>query len=149
MQRRFCEIVVQFKKLPHAIFPEQAHQDSANRLVIQLQPEEGIRLYLLNKVPGLDESFPMENVSLDLTLSEAFTERRVPEAYERLLFDVMRSNSTLFMRADQVEAAWQWVDDIADGWKQQKQKSLPYMAGSNGPADSIALIARDGRRWQD
>lgn len=149
MQRRFCEIVVQFKKLPHAIFPEQAHQDSANRLVIQLQPEEGIRLYLLNKVPGLDESFPMENVSLDLSLSEAFTERRAPEAYERLLYDVMRSNSTLFMRADQVEAAWQWVDGIADGWKQHKQKSLPYMAGSNGPADSIALIARDGRRWHD
>lgn len=149
MQRRFCEIVVQFKKLPHAIFPDQAHQDSANRLVIQLQPEEGIRLYLLNKVPGLDESFPMENVSLDLSLSEAFTERRVPEAYERLLYDVMRSNSTLFMRADQVEAAWQWVDDIAESWKQHKQKSLPYVAGSTGPADSIALIARDGRRWQD
>lgn len=149
MQRRFCEIVVQFKKLPHAIFPDQSHQDSANKLVIRLQPEEGIRLYLLNKVPGLDESIPLENVSLDLSLSETFTDRRVPEAYERLLLDVMRANSSLFMRADQVEAAWHWVDAIAAGWQQHKQKSLPYMAGTLGPSDSIALIARDGRRWQE
>ncbi|MDT8429620.1 MAG: glucose-6-phosphate dehydrogenase [Pseudomonadales bacterium] len=149
LQRRFCEIVVQFKKLPHALFPDQANQDTANKLLIRLQPEEGIRLYLLNKVPGLDENFPLENVSLDLSLSDTFTNRRVPEAYERLLLDVMRANSSLFMRADQVEAAWQWVDAIAAGWKKHKQKPLPYMAGSMGPSDSIALIARDGRRWQE
>lgn len=149
LQRRFCEIVVQFRKLPHAIFPDQANHNFSNRLVIRLQPEEGIQLDLLNKVPGLDESFPMEKVSLDLSLTEAFTNRRVPEAYERLLYDVMRANSALFMRADQVEAAWQWVDDIMSGWKQHKQKALPYMAGTMGPSDSVALIARDGRRWQD
>jgi len=149
LQRRFCEIVVQFKKLPHAIFPEQNVPESANRLVIRLQPDEGIRLYLLNKVPGLDESFPMETVSLDLSLSEAFTNRRVPDAYERLLFDVMRANSTLFMRADQVEAAWQWVDDIRAGWQSGKQKCVPYVAGTVGPSESIALIARDARHWKD
>jgi glucose-6-phosphate 1-dehydrogenase len=149
LQRRFCEIVVQFKKLPHAIFPEQSVQESANRLVIRLQPDEGIRLYLLNKVPGLDESFPMETVSLDLSLSEAFTERRVPDAYERLLYDVMRANSTLFMRADQVESAWQWVDDIREGWKTAKHKCVPYVAGTVGPTESIALIARDARQWKD
>jgi glucose-6-phosphate 1-dehydrogenase len=149
LQRRFCEIVVQFKKLPHAIFPDQNVQDSANRLVIRLQPDEGIRLYLLNKVPGLDESYPMETVSLDLSLSEAFTDRRVPDAYERLLYDVMRANSTLFMRADQVEAAWQWVDDIRKGWKLTKQRCVPYAAGTVGPSESIALIARDERNWKD
>lgn len=149
MQRRYCEIVVQFKELPHAIFQEQTGRNSANRLVIQLHPDEGIRLNLLNKVPGLDENFPLETVSLNLSLTDAFTERHVPDAYERLLFDVMRGNSTLFMRADLVEEAWIWIDDIRAGWDSTKLKANPYMSGSMGPADSVALVARDGRQWQD
>jgi glucose-6-phosphate 1-dehydrogenase len=149
MQRRYCEIVVQFKELPHAIFQQQSGENSANRLVIQLQPEEGIRLHLLNKVPGLDEDFPLESVSLNLSLTDAFTERHVPDAYERLLFDVMRGNSTLFMRADLVEEAWIWIDQIREGWDTTKLKANLYMAGSMGPADSVALVARDGRQWQD
>lgn len=107
MQARFSEIVVQFNQVPHAIFHEQLDTSNANRLVIRLQPNEGIRLHLLNKVPGLDDSQALENLSLNLSLSDVFTDRRVPDACERLLYDVMRSNSTLFMRADQVEAAWQ------------------------------------------
>jgi glucose-6-phosphate 1-dehydrogenase len=149
MQARFSEIVVQFNQVPHAIFHEQMGVANANRLVIRLQPDEGIRLHLLNKVPGLDDLHALEMVSLNLSLSDVFTNRRVPDAYERLLYDVMRSNSTLFMRADQVEAAWQWVDEIAAGWKSAKQRSIPYMAGSWGPSESIALIARDGRSWQE
>jgi len=149
MQKRFSEIVIQFNEVPHAIFGEQMRSGSANRLVIRLQPEEGIRLHLLNKVPGLDDSQPLELVSLNLSLSDVFTSRRVPDAYERLLLDVMRGNSTLFMRADQVEAAWQWVDGIAAGWQKSKLRPLPYMAGSWGPSESIALIARDGRNWQE
>ncbi len=149
LARRYCEIVVQFKELPHAIFPDQTGAGNANRLVIRLQPEEGIRLHLLNKVPGLDEQNPLEPVSLNLSLTEAFTDRRLPEAYERLLYDVMRANSTLFMRADLVEAAWSWVDDIRSGWQSSKQKTVFYPAGSVGPTESVALIARDGRYWQD
>ena len=149
MQKRFSEIVIQFNEVPHAIFGEQMRSGSANRLVIRLQPEEGIRLHLLNKVPGLDDAVPLELVSLNLSLSDVFTSRRVPDAYERLLLDVMRANSTLFMRADQVEAAWQWVDGIAAGWHKSKLRPLPYMAGSWGPSESIALIARDGRNWQE
>jgi glucose-6-phosphate 1-dehydrogenase len=149
MQKRFSEIVVQFNEVPHAIFDEQMRSGNANRLVIRLQPDEGIRLILLNKVPGLDDAAPLEMVSLNLSLSDVFTNRRVPDAYERLLLDVMRGNSTLFMRADQVEAAWQWVDGIAAGWRLSKQSPLPYVAGSWGPSESIALIARDGRNWQE
>ncbi len=149
MQSRFSEIVVQFNQVPHAIFHEQVGSGKGNRLVIRLQPEEGVRLHLLNKVPGLDDSLPLEMVSLNLSLSDVFTNRRVPDAYERLLFDVMRCNSTLFMRADQVEAAWQWVDDIAAGWRAAKQRPIPYVAGTWGPSESIALIARDGRSWQE
>ena len=106
-------------------------------------------MHLLNKVPGLDEQNPLEPVSLNLSLTEAFTDRRLPEAYERLLYDVMRANSTLFMRADLVEAAWSWVDDIRSGWQSSKQKTVFYPAGSVGPTESVALIARDGRYWQD
>lgn len=149
MRSRFSEIVVQFNEVPHSIFGDQMRAGAANRLVIRLQPNEGIRLQLLNKVPGLDDALPLETVSLDLSLSKSFTNHRVPDAYERLLLDVMRANSTLFMRADQVEAAWQWVDGIAAGWHKSKQRPIPYTAGSAGPSESIALIARDGRNWQE
>ncbi len=149
MHKRFSEIVIQFNEVPHAIFGEQVPLGGANRLVIRLQPEEGIRLHLLNKVPGLDDAMPLELVSLNLSLSDVFTTRRVPDAYERLLLDVMRSSSTLFMRADQVEAAWQWVDGIVAGWQKSMQRPVPYAAGSWGPTESIALIARDGRHWQE
>ncbi|GAB1260228.1 glucose-6-phosphate dehydrogenase [Aurantivibrio plasticivorans] len=146
MIKKYSEIVIQFRDLPHAIFTDQ-QVSSPNRLVIRLQPNEGIHLQLLNKVPGLDDPMSLEAVPLDLSLSEAFSNRRVPDAYERLLFDVMRANSTLFMRAEQVEAAWQWVDDIIAGWQSSKQKVIGYPAGSWGPSESIALIARDDRNW--
>lgn len=149
MVKRFSEIIIQFNEVPHSIFGEQMTSGSANRLTIRLQPDEGIRLHLLNKVPGLDETMPLEAVALNLSLSEAFTEERVPDAYERLFYDVMRNNSTLFMRAEQVEAAWEWVDGIIDGWKATNKKVVSYTAGSWGPAESIALIARDDRQWHE
>lgn len=149
MIRRFSEIIIQFNEVPHSIFGEQMTGGEANRLSIRLQPDEGIRLYLLNKVPGLDDATPLEPVALNLSLSDVFTNRRVPDAYERLFYDVMRANSTLFMRADQVEAAWEWVDKIIEGWKATNKKAVSYTAGSWGPAESIALIARDGRQWHE
>ena len=149
MVKRYSEIVIQFKEVPHVIFGDQLENGDPNRLVIRLQPNEGIRLLLRNKTPGLEDPMHLEPVSLNLSLSEAFTDRRVPDAYERLLFDVMRSNSALFMRADQLEAAWAWVDGIIEGWEATSKKVVGYTAGSWGPADSVALIARDGRNWDD
>ncbi len=149
MVKRYSEIVIQFNDVPHAIFGEQVAGSSPNQLVIRLQPDEGIRLKLLNKVPGLQDPMPLENVSLNLSMSEVFTNRRLPSAYERLLFDVMRGNSTLFMRAEQVEAAWSWVDGIVEGWSAMSKKIVGYPAGSWGPSDSIALVAKDGRSWDE
>ncbi|GAB1269873.1 glucose-6-phosphate dehydrogenase [Aurantivibrio infirmus] len=149
MPKRFSEIVIQFNEVPHSIFGEKMTGGMPNQLVIRLQPEEGIRLHLLNKVPGLDDTMPLRPVVLDVALSEAFVNRRVPDAYERLLYDVIRSNSTLFMRADQVEAAWEWVDGIIDGWQKNSTKVVPYTAGSWGPSASIALVAKDGRNWNE
>jgi glucose-6-phosphate 1-dehydrogenase len=147
MMRRSSEIVIQFKDVPHRIFGEPQTGNAPNRLVIRLQPDEGIHLQLLNKVPGLEDPMMLEPVILNLSLSDAFTDRSVPDAYERLLFDVMRNNSTLFMRSDQLEAAWIWVDKIIEAWQRGKKKVSPYPAGSWGPSDSIALIAKDGRAW--
>ncbi len=147
MQTRYSEIVIQFRAVPHSIFPGQKVFNHPNKLVIRVQPDEGIYLELLNKAPGLDVSMPLEPVRLDLSFSEAFTGTRVPDAYERLLYDVLRSNMTLFMRADELEAAWAWVDGIIEGWRISEQPAVPYSAGSWGPAESIALIARDNRNW--
>jgi glucose-6-phosphate 1-dehydrogenase len=149
MPRKMSEIVIQFKEVPHHIFGESADNTKANKLVIRLQPDEGIELLLMNKIPGLDEPQNLAPVSLNLSLSDAFTGQRVPDAYERLLFDVMRSNSSLFMRADQLEAAWQWVDEIIKAWSQSNSKPVGYPAGSWGPSASVAMIARDGRQWDD
>lgn len=148
MVKRFSEIVIQFNEVPYYIFGDQGMADSANRLIIRLQPDEGIRLRLLSKRPGLAASMPLEAVSLNLSFSDAFTDR-VADAYERLLLDVMRGNRTLFVRADEVEAAWIWVDHIVEGWELSNKKVVSYTAGSWGPAESIALIARDGRQWHE
>ena len=147
MVRRSSEIVIQFNDVPHRIFGEPQTGSAPNRLVIRLQPDEGIHLQLLNKVPGLEDPMLLEPVMLNLSLSDAFTDRSVPDAYERLLFDVMRNNATLFMRSDELEAAWLWVDNIIQTWQRGKKKVSPYPAGSWGPTESIALIAKDGRGW--
>ena len=148
LPKRFSEIVIQLKDLPHSIFGEQS-QGAPNRLIIRLQPDEGIQLEMMNKVPGLDATMPLQAVSLNLSYSQTFLQTRGHDAYERLLLDVIRGNSTLFVRADEVEAAWDWVDAIVDGWRDTKKSAAPYTAGSWGPSDAIALMARDGRSWRD
>lgn len=148
LPKRFSEIVIQLKDLSHSIFGMNA-QSAPNRLIIRLQPDEGIQLEMMNKVPGLDATMPLQSVSLNLSYSQAFLQTRAHDAYERLLLDVIRGNSTLFVRSDEVEAAWEWVDAIVDGWRAASQRAAPYTAGSWGPSDAIALMARDGRSWRD
>jgi len=147
LQRRFSEIVIHFRDIPHSIFPRSPAAGLPNRLVIHLQPYEGIHLYLMSKVPGLESAAKIRPVHLNLSFSEAFRDRRTPEAYERLLLDVIRANSTLFVRADELDAAWLWIDRIRAGWERSAQPLVTYQAGSWGPAESIALLARDGRNW--
>ena len=122
---------------------------NANRLVIRLQPNEGIEMHLMNKVPGLSEGISLQNMGLNLSFEEAFEEHRSPSAYERLLLDVTRGDQTLFMRSDELRGAWRWVDGILDGWSSANQTTQSYMAGSSGPDDALALLIKDGRKWQD
>ncbi|GAF44895.1 glucose-6-phosphate dehydrogenase [Rhodococcus wratislaviensis] len=147
MDRRCSEIVVQFKPVPHPMFPGSEGHSEPNRLVIQLQPHEGMRLHMTAKEPG-PGGIRLKPVSLDLNYIETF-KRPSPDAYERLLMDVVRGNPTLFMRRDEVEAAWEWVEQILVGWENSERAPRRYPAGTNGPTDATTLIERDGRAWHE
>jgi glucose-6-phosphate 1-dehydrogenase len=147
MARRTSEIVVVFKAPPHAMFPHSEGVTEANRLHIQVQPDEGMRLHLTAKEPG-PGGIRLRPVSLDLSYATAF-EQRLPDAYERLLMDVIKGNPTLFMRRDEVEAAWTWVEPILSAWATSPGRPDPYPAGSTGPDAAAALLERDGRTWQE
>jgi glucose-6-phosphate 1-dehydrogenase len=147
MDRRSSEIVVFFKEPPHDVFPHRTGVTAPNRLHIQVQPDEGMRLHLTAKEPG-PGGYRLKPVSLDLNFASAF-EQRSPDAYERLLMDVVKGNPTLFMRRDEVEAAWAWCDPIIDHWTETGLPPKRYAAGSAGPTTAITLIERDGRSWQE
>ena len=144
---RMSEIVIVFKPIPHSIFDEAAGRISSNQLVIRLQPNEGVKQSLMIKDPG-PGGMRLRNVSLDMSFADAF-DARSADAYERLLLDVIRHNQTLFMRRDEVEAAWQWVDPILKAWESTGQLVQSYTSGTWGPSQAIALIERDGRTWHE
>ncbi|PWL18448.1 glucose-6-phosphate dehydrogenase [Falsochrobactrum shanghaiense] len=144
---RVSEIVVTFKPIPHSIFGEGAGKVMANTLVIRLQPDEGVKQWLMIKDPG-PGGMRLRHVPLDMSFAESFNERN-PDAYERLIMDVVRGNQTLFMRRDEVEAAWRWIDPILQGWELNNQPVQGYTSGTWGPSSSIALIERDGRTWHE
>lgn len=147
MSRRYTEIVIQFKEVPYHIFANRGRCISANRLVISLQPDESVKMMIMTKIPGLSEQMHLREMALELNMPE--NAPRTPEAYERLLLDVIRGNPTLFMRRDEVEAAWKWADPILEGWEAGEVKLKNYSAGSVGPASAIAMIERDGRSWHE
>ena len=153
LPERRTQIAIQFKPVPHSIFEGAAKADmAANRLVIDLQPDEDIELLLMNKAPGLSErGMRLQSLPLSLSLAKAYSgpnsRRRI--AYERLILDVIQNNSTLFVRRDEVERAWEWIDGVADAWRESSMTPKPYAAGSWGPAGAFALIERSGRAWYD
>ena len=145
LEEKHSEIVVQFQDVPHSIFPQQEFDVSPNLLRIRLQPDEGVELSVMAKKPG-PGGLELQPVALDLSFEETFG-IRYPDAYERLLMEVLRGNPALFMRRDEVEAAWHWIDGIIEGWESSKQKADTYVAGSWGPTASSLLLDRDGRAW--
>ncbi|HUO88200.1 MAG TPA: glucose-6-phosphate dehydrogenase [Rhizomicrobium sp.] len=150
MPLRRSEIVIQFRGVPHSIFP--GSYLLANRLTIRLQPEEEIALLLMNKTPSLEQDgMQLRPLSLNLSLSDTFRSqsprRRI--AYERLLLEALHGRSTLFVRRDEAEAAWTWIDAIIAGWKRQGTPPLAYAAGTWGPSAAIALVERSGHSWHE
>ncbi|WP_150526123.1 glucose-6-phosphate dehydrogenase [Roseibium sediminis] len=147
LAQRVSEIVVQFRPIPHSIFSAEAGSISANRLIIRLQPDEGVQMKVMIKDPG-PGGMRLREVPLDMSFAEAFKVRN-PDAYERLIMDVIRGNQTLFMRRDEVDAAWSWIDPILTAWASSKEPPRGYTAGTWGPSASIALVERDGRTWAE
>ena len=149
LSSRLSEICVVFKQPPHTIFP-QVEALRGNALIIRLQPDEGITLRVAIKDPGPGGMRLLE-VPLDMTFADALGEEGgvMPEAYERLIMDVIRGDQTLFMRGDEVEAAWGWADPILTAWAESGSRPLPYDPGSAGPIDSYKLTGGDGHLWRE
>jgi glucose-6-phosphate 1-dehydrogenase len=145
LKQKYSEIVIQFQEVPFSIFPELTDKNNANRLSIRLQPDEGVQLSLMLKDPGHGR-FNLRPVSLDLSFADA-SGARYPDAYERLLVEVIRGNPSLFMRRDEVEFAWRWIDGIIAGWEESGQPVESYVAGTWGPTASSLMLDRDARSW--
>ncbi|MGD9958210.1 glucose-6-phosphate dehydrogenase [Nocardioides sp.] len=147
MDRRASEIVIVFKRPAKAMFPHAEGSTEPNRLHISVQPEEGMRLHMTAKEPG-PGGIRLRPVSLNLSYATTF-DQRCPDAYERLLMDVIKGNPTLFMRRDEVEAAWRWVEPILTRWAASPNRPKRYPAGTSGPTAAATLLDRDGRSWQE
>ena len=147
LPQRLSQIVVDFRRAPHAIFEGDSSGALPNRLVIHVQPDEAIKLWLMIKAPG-SGAMRLRRVPLDMSFAEAF-QGPSADAYERLLMDAIRGNAALFMRRDEVEAAWRFIDPIREAWSGSDEQPRPYAAGTWGPAASIALVERDGRTWDE
>jgi len=150
LPERRSEIVIQFKPVPHNVFRDRGGKLEANTLIIRLQPEEYVRLLVMAKEPGLDRGgITLREVPLDVSLMAAFAGSRRRIAYERLLLDLIEGDQALFVRRDEVEAQWTWVDAIRALWSRTALKPKAYGAGSWGPNAAIALTERDGVSWHE
>jgi len=149
LRAQMTEIAVVFKEPAHSVFGDFEAGLHPNVLSIRLQPDEGLRLHIMTKDPG-PGGFRLRDIPLDMSFAEGQEDDwRMPDAYERLLMDVVRGNQTLFMRGDEVEAAWRWIDPIVAAWEASGLKPDDYEPGSRGPIASVEMMARDGRRWRE
>ncbi|HBB54766.1 MAG TPA: glucose-6-phosphate dehydrogenase [Hyphomonadaceae bacterium] len=150
MAERRTQIVIQFRCVPHSIFPNA--RMVPNKLIINIQPEENISLILMNNAPGLAQNgTKLRSLPLNLSLDDAFKDERPRRriAYERLLLDAMAGRSTLFVRRDEVEAAWTWVDGIVAAWESRQMAPMPYNAGAWGPDDAVVLARSHNHSWHN
>jgi glucose-6-phosphate 1-dehydrogenase len=150
MPDRDTEIFIQFRDVPYSIFASRGATTKPNKLVIDLQPEEQISLHLMGKAPGLDRGgVRLREIALDIGLANAFSESRRRIAYERLLLDLVEGDPTLFVRRDEVEAQWAWIDRIRAAWAEKGMTQRRYAAGTWGPSAAVALTERDGISWHE
>ncbi len=148
LRSRVSEIAIVFREPPHSIFPDSSGDPHPNVLTIRLQPDEGIKLGMTVKETG-PGGMRLAPAQLDMTFADAMGDVRMPDAYERLVMDVIRGDQTLFMRFDEVEAAWMWIDPIIDAWERRGDRPSIYEPGSSGPEDALMLMHREGRRWRE
>ncbi|CAM5780402.1 glucose-6-phosphate dehydrogenase [Castellaniella caeni] len=144
LSRRLAEIVVTFRDVPTSIFDTPVAGLQANRLVIRMQPQETMTLHLMSKSPG--DSMRLRPVALNLDYVQSAQHRQL-DAYERLISDLLNGKLTLFVRRDEQEAAWRWIEPILQAWNRIGQAAQPYVSGSWGPAAAEAMLARHGLYW--
>jgi glucose-6-phosphate 1-dehydrogenase len=147
MDQNICTIIIQFKPVPHKSFPDEAVTNwQPNSIVLEIQPQMGISLSFQAKLPGLQ--MILHPVEMNFDYMETYSSGR-PQAYETLLLDIMEGDSTLFMRADQVEAAWKIVMPVLNVWERSPSEIPNYAAGSQGPLTATTLIFKSGRSWNN
>lgn len=147
LPKKCSEIVVYFKNPNVNLFKNSCIKLSKNKLIIRLQPNEGIDIQILNKKPNLDHQYNLQKTKLNLNYYKTFNLLYLTDAYERLLLESMLGIQALFVRIDEVEASWKWIDSIINSWNTEKVPLQLYEAGTWGPQDSIDIINRDGRSW--
>lgn len=145
LKEKLSQIIIEFKEPPHLLFPNSTNHLTPNMLVLYLQPDEGMHLRFEAKVP--DTIAEMRSVDMEFHYADSFGQTAIPEAYERLLLDIMTGDAALFTRADEVETAWGVIDPIIHTWEAQKQSLPIYEPGSWGPKESDELLARENRKW--
>jgi|TARA_B110000879_G_scaffold183946_1_gene243152 glucose-6-phosphate 1-dehydrogenase len=148
MKAKGTEVVITYKEHPHAIFPDSDDQAN-NRLIIRLQPNEGIELEMFSKKQGLKERSSLEKRTLNLDFFDSSGESRIADAYETLLLEVIKGDQWLFVSRDEVESSWKWCDTLLDAWHSKGISTKPYGAGTWGPSKSEMLIEKDGRSWRE
>ena len=148
LQEKVTQVVISYKDNPHSLFPE-TDGEANNRLVINLQPNEGIQLEMVSKKQSLKERLGIEKRTLNLDFFDSSGDSRIPDAYERLFLEVIKGDQWLFVSRDEIEASWDWCDTLLDAWTEKNIGTKGYSAGSWGPAKAEILIENDGRSWYE
>ena len=148
LPEKVTQVVITYKDNPHSLFPE-TDGEANNRLVINLQPNEGIQLEMVSKKQSLKERLSIEKRTLNLDFFDSSGDSRIPDAYERLFLEVIKGDQWLFVSRDEIEASWNWCDKLLSAWNDRKIGSKSYSAGSWGPSKADMLIENDGRSWYE
>lgn len=149
LAKKQSEVVIHFKAQPHNIFSHIQKELTPNQLIIRLQPDEGVELRIMNKIPGLNDHMQLHGSKLDLNFNHIFNTHRIADAYERLLLEVMQGNQYLFVSREEVEEAWKWIDGIKDAWEQHQAPLYSYPSGTWGPAEVVQLFNGRARIWDE
>lgn len=148
MKEKVTQVVITYKDNPHAVFADD-DSEANNRLVIRLQPNEGIQLEMVSKKQSMEERLSLEKRTLNLDFYDSTGDARIADAYERLFLEVIRGDQWLFVSREEIEESWKWCDNLLAAWADKKIATKPYSAGSWGPSKAEVLIESDDRSWYE
>lgn len=147
LSKKQSVVVIYFKPQHHNIFNQSNQELSANQLILRLQPDEGVELRIMNKIPGITETMQLQDSKLDLNFNHTFKKYHIADAYERLLLEVMLGNQYLFVSREEIEQAWKWIDGIKLAWEHHNSPLHTYPSGTSGPDEVLRLFNKDAYMW--